>query len=280
MKFGFKDRLRLRLRLRFKEIKRSSCVLYLALTLALTLTSILSFASTPEPSKVPSNYVNDLAGIINDDMEARLNAYLKELEQKTTAQVFILTVQSLDGEDIEGFSLKIAERWKPGQKGKDNGVLITVALNDRKYRIETGYGIEGILPDSLAGSIGRQHLVPYFRKGDYSTGIFNASVVIAQKIAEHEGVEITGMPKVKARGDRQAAKSKKGLGLCDAIILFAVFGVVIFLFIKHPRLLLLLLLSSSMGGRRSGWSGGGGFGGGFGGGGGGGFGGGGASGSW
>lgn len=250
----------------------------------LLLTSHFIFAATPEPPKVPANYVNDLAGIIRDDAEAQLNAYLKELEQKTTAQVFILTVQSLDGEDVAGFSLKMAEKWKPGQKGKDNGVLITVALNDKKYRIETGYGVEGILPDSLVGSIGRQHLVPYFRKGDYSTGIFNASVVIAQKIAEHEGVEITGMPKVEARGDRQAAKSKKGLGLFDAIILFAVFGVIVFLFIKHPRLLLLLLLSSSMGGRRSGWSGGGGFGGGgfdsFGGGGGGGFGGGGASGDW
>lgn len=254
--------------------------LFFFLTVVLTLISFLSFAATPEPPKVPSNYVNDLAGIIRDDLESQLNAYLKELEQKTTAQVFILTVQSLDGEDIEGFSLKMAERWKPGQKGKDNGVLITVSLNDRKYRIETGYGVEGILPDSLVGSIGRQYLVPYFRKGDYSTGIFKASVVIAQEIADSEGVEITGMPKVMARGDRQGIRGKKEIGFFDAIILFAVFGVVIFLFIKHPRLLLLLLLSSSMGGRRSGWSGGGGFGGGFGGGGGGGFGGGGASGRW
>ncbi len=91
------------------------------------------------------------------------------------------------------------------------------------------------------------------------------------------------MPKIKARDSRQTAKGKKGLGFFDAIILFAVFAGIIFLFIKHPRLLLLLLLSSSMGGRRDGWSGGGGFGGGgfdsFGGGGGG-FGGGGASGDW
>ncbi|OGW20570.1 MAG: hypothetical protein A2X55_07695 [Nitrospirae bacterium GWB2_47_37] len=258
---------------------KSSLFLFLTSCFLIFISSV-SFAVTPEPPKVPSDYVNDLAGIIETGVETRLNAYLKELEQKTTAQVFVLTVQSLDGEDIEGFSLRTAEKWKPGQKGKDNGVLITVALNDRKYRIETGYGIEGILPDSLVGSIGRQHLVPYFRKGDYSTGIFNASVVVAQKIAEHEGVEITGMPKIEVRGDRQGIRGKKEIGFFDAIILFAVFGVIIFLFIKHPRLLLLLLLSSSMGGRRSGWSGGGGFGGGFGGGGGGGFGGGGASGSW
>jgi uncharacterized protein len=240
----------------------------------------LSFAAIPEPPSTPPNYVVDLAGIINDNLEAKLNAYLRELEKKTTAQVVVLTIKSLDGEDIAGFSLRIAEKWKLGQKGKDNGLLITVALQDRKYRFETGYGLEGILPDSLVGSIGRQYIVPYFKRGDYSTGIFNATLAAVRIISDSEGVEITGMPEIKVR---QEAKGKrvKGIGPFDAIIIFAVFAVFIFLFIKHPRLLLLLMLSSSMGGRRGGWSGGGGFdGGGFGGGGGGGFGGGGASGEW
>lgn len=237
-----------------------------------------SFAAVPEPPSTPPNYVVDLAGIIRDDVEAQLNTYLKELEQKTTAQVVVLTVQSLNGEDIEGFSLRIAEKWKLGQKGKDNGLLITVALQDRKYRFETGYGLEGILPDSLLGSIGRQYFIPYFRKGDYSTGIFNATLAVVRIIAASEGVEITGMPEIKVR-----SKRVKGIGFFDAIIVFGIFAVVLYLFIRHPRLLLLLLFSSSMGGRRGGWSGGGGFGGGgFGGfgGGGGGFGGGGASGRW
>lgn len=238
-----------------------------------------SFAAVPEPPSAPSNYVVDLAGIIKDDIEAQLNTYLKELEQKTTAQVVVLTVQSLDGEDIEGFSLRMAEKWKLGQKGKDNGLLITVALQDRRYRFETGYGLEGILPDSLLGSIGRQYFIPYFRKGDYSTGIFNATLAVVRIIAANEGVEITGMPKIGVKG-----KKVKGIGFFDAIIVFGIFAIVLYLFIRHPGLLLFLLFSSSMGGRRGGWSGGSGFGGGgfggFGGGGGGGFGGGGASGRW
>lgn len=273
MSSNLKDRLRLRI--------TKPLTLFLFLIFTFAFTSTLSFAATPEPPSTPPNYVVDLAGIVRDDIEMRLNAYLKELEQKTTAQVVVLTIQSLDGEDIAGFSLRTAERWKLGQKGKDNGVLITVALNDRKYRFEIGYGLEGILPDSLVGSIGRQYIVPYFKKGDYSTGIFNATLAMVRIISDSEGVEITGMPEIKAKG-----KMVKGTGILDAIIVFTVFAVFIFLFIKYPRLLLLLLFSSSIGGRRGVWSGGGGFGGfgggfgGFGGGGGGGFGGGGASGGW
>ena len=75
---------------------------------------------------------------------------------------------------------------------------MTVSLKDRKYRFEIGYGLEGILPGSLVGSIGRKYIVPYFRKGDYSTGIYAATVAVAQVIARHGGVEISGMPKVKS----------------------------------------------------------------------------------
>lgn len=237
----------------------------------------LASAATPEPPAVPPDYVNDLAGIIKDDVRIKLNGYLQELEQKTTAQVVVLTVQSLDGEDISGFSLKTAEKWKLGQKGKDNGVLITVALKDKKYRFETGYGLEGILPDSMAGSIGREHIVPNFRKGDYSTGIFNAALVIIRTIASHEGVDITGMPAVEMGSGERTYK----IGFFRSILIFALLIVVVILFIKHPGLFLLFFFSS---GGRGGWSGGGGFSGGgfggFGGGGGGGFGGGGASGDW
>ncbi|HEB75352.1 MAG TPA: TPM domain-containing protein [Nitrospirae bacterium] len=247
----------------------------LSLVTLLFLASVCR-ASTPEPPKTPANYVVDLAGIIRDDVEARINGYLRELEQKTTAQVVVLTVQSLDGESIEGFSLRVAEMWRLGQEGKDNGLLLSVAFKDRKYRFEVGYGLEGILPDSLVGSIGRQYMVPYFRKGDYSTGIYAAVVAVAQEIAKSEGAVITGMPSVRITRSSPAA-GKMGLPgiILSAVIL--VFAVI--LFIKNPRLFLLLLLFSG-GGHRRGWSGGGGFGGGFGGGGGGGFGGGGASGGW
>src|SRR5512139_915135 len=163
------------------------------LFLFLSVCSSPVHSATPEPPQKPPAYVVDLAGVITEEGKAKLNVYLKELEQKTTAQIVILTIQSLDGEDIARFSLRTAERWKLGQKGKDNGVIIAVAVKDRKYRFEIGYGLESILPDSLVGSLGREYLVPNFRKGDYSSGIFDVTVVIIRTIASHEGVEITGV---------------------------------------------------------------------------------------
>lgn len=238
-----------------------------------------AFASTPEPPARPYNYVTDLANIIDDEKESRLNAYLKELEEKTTAQIAVLTIDSLDKEDIESFSLRIAERWRLGQKGKDNGLLLTVAVKDRQYRFEVGYGLEGILPDSLVGSIGRSYLVPYFRKGDYGTGIFNAIVVITSIISKNEGVQITDIPTINEKREME----DKGFGLFFIALSFTVFVLFFILFLRYPRLFLSLLAGSSMRSKRGGWYSGGGFGGGgFGGfsGGGGGFGGGGASGRW
>jgi uncharacterized protein len=231
----------------------------------------------------PLNHVVDLAGIINDNAETSLNRYLLDLEQKTTAQMIVLTITSLEGESIEDLSISVAhDKWKLGQKGKDNGVLLLISLNDKKYRFEIGYGLEGQIPDSLAGSIGRQYLVPYFRKGDYSTGIFTATLAVISEIASDAGVEITGMPRMRAASRSPYARSeRKKPTVLGTIFTILFFIGLIYMFIRHPRLLMLFLMFSMMGGgRRGGWGGGGGFGGGFGGGGGGGFGGGGASGGW
>src|SRR5262245_34845103 len=98
---------------------------------------------------VPSTHVADYANVIDAATRQNLDGWLTELEQKTGAQVIALTIQSLDGEPIESFTLDLAQnKWKLGQKGKDNGVLVCVAVKDRKYRFEVGYGLEGALPDS------------------------------------------------------------------------------------------------------------------------------------
>jgi uncharacterized protein len=259
-------------------LKSKLLITLLLSTLCLHAADALAEVSVPAR---PATYVVDLANIINDNVEANLNAYLQELEQKTTAQMVILTIASLGGESLEDFSITIAhDKWKLGQKGKDNGVLLLVALEERKYRFEIGYGLEGILPDSLVGTIGRQYLVPYFRKGDYSNGIFAASLAAISEIASDAGVEITGMPKLRSRSAYSERKGKPTL-LGSILSILLLIGI-IYMFIKHPRLMMLFLVMNMLGGgRRSGWSGGGGFGGGgFGGGGGGGFGGGGASGGW
>ena len=228
-------------------------------------------SAVAEIPAAPSQYVMDLAGIIDDAVKSRLNSGLRELEEKTTVQMVILTVTSLNGDSIEDVSIKTAEKWKLGQKGKDNGVLLLVSLQDRKYRFEIGYGLEQVLPDSLVGSIGRSYLVPNFRKGDYSSGIYSAAFAVMNAIAAAERVELSGTeaPEVNYR-----VKPRK-IGLLHKLLILFFLIVAVVIFIKNPSLLLLLLFSS--GGRGGGgWSGGGGFGGG----GGGGFGGGGSSGDW
>jgi uncharacterized protein len=258
-------------------------LIFLAYVLFIFTTTPPGFAA--EIPAIPANPVVDLAGIIDDAVETKINRYLRELEGKTTAQMAILTVKSLEGQTIAEFSLAIAhDQWKLGQKGKDNGVLLVVALNARKYRIEVGYGLEGVLPDSLVGGIGREYLVPYFKRGDYSTGIYTATLVIANRIASDAGVKISGMPAVQKTV--QVKKRKPSSGPLGKIISLVFFLIILILFVKNPRSFLTLLLLLSMGGRRSHWGGsgggfgGGGFGGGGFGGGGGGFGGGGASGGW
>jgi len=258
---------------------------FILLFCIIILISSISYAEIVIPER-PLNHVVDLAGIIDADVEAALNGYLLELEQKTTAQMVVLTIESLEGQSIEEFSITIAhDRWRLGQKGKDNGVLLLIALKDRKYRFEIGYGLEGILPDSLVGTIGRQYLVPYFAQDDYSTGIFKATLAVINEIATDAGVKITGMPRLRTPSPYPyRSGTSKGPGILGIIFSILFFMTLVYLFIRHPRLLLLMLMFSFLGGgRRSGWGGGGGFGGGFGsfgGGGGGGFGGGGATGGW
>ncbi|MBA3030367.1 MAG: TPM domain-containing protein [Desulfobacteraceae bacterium] len=229
----------------------------------------------------PPRYVVDMAGVIEDSVESKLNRYLQELEQKTTAQMIVLTLPSLEGAEIRDFALNLVhDKWKLGQAGKDNGILLLVAVNDRKYTIEVGYGLEGVIPDSLAGEIARRYLVPYFKQKDYSNGIYAGSLVLANTIAKDAGVIISSMIEVIG-GDSKETR-RKSSGPFSKIItgLLLLFG--LYMFIRHPRAFITMLLLSSMGGggrRGDGFGGGGGFGG-FGGGGGGEFGGGGASGSW
>lgn len=228
----------------------------------------LAPAVTPPIPAHPSRYVVDLAGVIDAPTEARLNAMLHDLEANTTAQVVVLTIKSLDGAPIEDFSHQTAVKWGIGQKGKDNGVLLTVAVKDHKYRIEVGYGLEGTLPDSLVGSIGRQYLVPNFRKGDYAGGLLAAVTEIINKIAPGKGI---GAGTVAAEPVRQPVPQKSAFPGLITIILFVIF-IVLWILIR-PGFFIFF-------GGGGGWSsGGGGDSGGFSGGGGD-FGGGGASGDW
>jgi uncharacterized protein len=176
-------------------------------------------AVTPPIPAHPPQYLVDLAGVLNAETRARLNARLKDLEAKTTAQVVVLTLNSLEGEPIESFSHQTAVKWGIGQKGKDNGVLLTVAVKDRKYRIEVGYGLESTLPDSLVGSLGREYLVPNFRKGDFAGGIVAAVTTLADKISGGKVSKADeGSPPPQAKTVRQSG-SRGSLNPLTAVLL-------------------------------------------------------------
>jgi len=230
--------------------------------------------------------VNDRAGIFSSSQSRELDQYLAALEQESSVQMAVLTVPGLKGEDLEGFSIRVADEWKLGQEGKDNGVLLILAVKDRKVRLEVGYGLEGVLTDAKSGYIVREIMIPYFSKGDYSGGITAAAMAVAGVVTG--GKDIT-QSAIEESGRKGEQSSRRSVPINLLVILFILFFNSFGRMGRRGRggLFQLLFLNSLLGSsRRSGWGGGsgssfggGGFGGGFGGGGGG-FGGGGASGSW
>lgn len=119
--------------------------------------------------------VIDEASLLTPEQRAELERKLEEIERSTSIQIVIATIPSLDGEPIEDYSVRMAQQWRIGQKGLDNGVVIVVAKAERKVRIEVGYGLESVIPDGLAGRIIREQITPRFRQNDYYGG-FNAAV--------------------------------------------------------------------------------------------------------
>jgi len=239
----------------------------------------LPAASAGEIEPAPKTYVTDRADIIDSATQQKLTGLLQELEQKTGARIIVLTVQSTNGQDIHQFAFERADKWKFGANKKSASVLVVVAAKDRKYRFEVGYEWGGVLPDGYVGQVGRDYFVPHFKAGRYSQGIFEATAVLAQRIAGDSGMTLTGMPKLRPIA-RHPGFVRMLLGFLPILLLLFVVG----MSRSRNRNMLFwgLLVGSMMGGR--GGYGGGGFGGGgfggFGGGGGGGFGGGGASGGW
>lgn len=219
----------------------------------------------------PEGWINDFAGVIGPAYKEKLSALIGELEQKTSAEIAVVTIASIAPYDEKEYARALFDNWKPGKKGKDNGVLVLLALKERRWRIETGYGLEGILPDGLCGEIGRNYMVPYLKEGNYAEGLYQGVIKIAQLIGKDANIELTVLQGIKAM--EPAGVNSRGSG--DSVI-----TIILFLLLFGILILPILL------GRRNnnvfwgGGYGGGGFGGGFGGFGGGGGGGGGAGGSF
>jgi uncharacterized protein len=231
----------------------------------------------------PTNYVSDFAGVLSPETQASLNALCAQVDRQAHAQIAVVTVKSLDGEPIENFATALEDKWKVGKKGTDRGLLLIFAPSDRKYRIEVGYGLEGILPDGRVGDIGRQ-MVPYLQQNNYDAAVTLAVRQIAGVIAADAGVALNTGPR-RGPGAVPAAQPRPLTLGQVAVLGIILLLVILFLARFGGSGLLGFLIGMFMGGGGGGgWSGGGGGGGGddggFGGFGGGSSGGGGASGSW
>ncbi len=132
---------------------------------------LASVASALEVPERPSGRVTDFTRTLSPAEIANLDQKLSAFERETTNQVAVLLIPSPGGDSLEDYSIRLAEKWKIGQKGRNNGVILLIVKNDHKLRIEVGYGLEGALPDSLAGAIIRGEIAPRFRNGQFYQGI-------------------------------------------------------------------------------------------------------------
>ncbi len=236
------------------------------IVLALLFFAISNISAQP---KIPElkQYATDFTNTISSSQLSQLSQELKKFDDATSNQIILLVIPTLEGYPLEMYANEVAEKNRIGTKENDNGILFLVVKNDRKMRIEVGYGLEGALPDALASSIIRNEVTPYFKRDDYTSGVIaGLSAIISATKGEY------------TNNRKQRSNDEDGgfpWGFLVFILIFLVFG-------RNRGGLGTLLLLGALGGggRSSGGFGGGGFGGGGFSGGGGGFGGGGASGGW
>lgn len=217
----------------------------------------------------PKGFVNDYAGVLSGNTRTQLEGLMEEIERKTTAEVVVVTVNTTTPLTIEQYAVGLFKKWGIGKKGQDNGILILVAVQDRKVRIEVGYGLEGAVTDLQSKIIIQDLMIPAFKTSGYDLGVSSGVVMLAKILRDEYGVQLDLGAQKTAMPRRGRKRSPLG----------SLFTFLFFILIFGFRFGALFFLMGSGGGY---WSGGGrgSFGGGFGGFGGGMSGGGGASGSW
>lgn len=232
----------------------------------LLLLAALLFFSTDAPAAAetfpkPGGAVNDFAGVIAAPDAVRMENLARELLAKTGTAVVAAAVKTTGGIDPDDYANRLYRAWGIGKKEEDKGVLILLALKERRVRIETGYGVEGILPDGLAGEILDRHALPRFKEGDFGGGLAETMAEVASIIAKNAGVTLTGIGPTERRVSRSRGKP----GIFPLLFLLA--AALFLLGTRRGRAMLpwILLLMMSGSGRRGGGGygsfGGGGFGG-------------------
>lgn len=198
-----------------------SRLIFVIILLAMLFLSVSSFAfNVPDLN----GRINDNANLLTPAARNQIEQDLKFLEEKTTAQIAILTVSDLQGHEIKPFSLKIAETWKLGQKGKDNGLLILYSVKEDRYRIEVGYGLEGAIPDGVAGNIIREQLRKNAdpKKGTKNfDAAFTAAVKSASKIILYEHAKDPSGESMKKKSDEESVLFWVAAVIAIVVTLFA-----------------------------------------------------------
>ncbi len=248
----------------------------------LSLFSLLfAFAFAQDFPEKPNTLVNDYANVLSSDQKQALENKLVTFNDSSSTQIAVAILKSIGDYDINEYAVELGRKWGVGQSGKNNGIMIVVAVGDRKISIQTGYGLEGALPDIYAKRIIDNDIKPNFRAGNYYAGLDEATTSIIK------------YTRGEYKNDNPKASSKKGGS--GSIVIIIIIVIVIIIIIRKgggggseviggrgaSNALFWAMLFGSGGGRSSGgWGGGSSGGGGFGGFGGGSFGGGGSSGSW
>jgi uncharacterized protein len=221
------------------------------------------FAVVPAPAQAvkdlprPTDYVSDFAHVISPETLIQLDRLCGEVDHQAHAQIAVVTVNTLNGEPIQQYAVELDDAWKVGKKGSDRGVIVLVAVKDRRRFIETGYGLEGILPDGRVGDIGRA-MVPMLRNNDFDGALTLAVDEISQIIAQDAGVKLQPLTHWGADARRQQHAT---VGQVIGGIVFLFFVIIFLLWAGRSGLLGFLLGMFFGGGGRWG-GGGGGFGGG------------------
>lgn len=221
---------------------------------------LVSLSAGSDEFPRPQGAVNDFAGVLSSRHERSMDLLAREVLQKTGVPVVVVTVKSIEDNDSADYANRLYEAWGIGTKGEDKGVLIFLTLKERRIRIETGYGVEGILPDGRVGEILDRYSVPYLKQGDYGKGLANAMAAVSTIIAKDAGVSLTGQPVIPAM---KRPKERRGVNVFSLILFLIVISML--LGTRQGRAMLPWILLMLMMGGRGGGGGFGGFGGGFGG---------------
>jgi uncharacterized protein len=171
----------------------------------------------------PVGFVNDFAGVIDESSKSQMEMLIRAVQEKTGAEIAVVAVQTIEPYgSIEEYSIDLASEWGVGKTGEDTGVVIILAMKERRLRLEVGYGLEGVIPDGLAGEIMDKSIIPSFQAGDYGGGFLKGVQAVSGIIAKEYDVDLSSYDVQESR--RYTRTGIPGLGYLIFIIIAMLFG--------------------------------------------------------